>query len=138
MKIPDHEYWGQIYHALKGKPWLKVLETSVYQIPERVRERYGSMFIVYNLWKERYEAHTLDNSGPDTFAFPIPLDQLDCRVLTIARRNDVYRRGAKEIHREMEEHNEKLRKRKEKYRRDDIRQFAKHIRPAVKKIAWRM
>lgn len=65
--------------AIRGRPWLRLVETSATQIPERLNELDPNLFVVYNLVKQRFEVH--DCSVPfRNLTYVLQADSLDMRV----------------------------------------------------------
>ena len=125
-----------IYRRLADKPWLYPLETSVYEIPERVKEFGDDLCVVYNSIRGKYEIHSTENIG-STHCFSVPTDQLDCRVLDMVRQYDLRTRG-KQIFREMESHNERLERLEYQRRQRELRAMAMDVRRDFAKLAWEM
>lgn len=124
-----------IYDRLQGKPHLIPVFTNVYRIPERLKELDENFFVVFNTKKQMFEIHSLANKG-DTYGITIPLQELDARVFPIVRRANLRVRG-KEIFREIDRHNERLKKSNERRNRDEIRALAGEVKSAFAKMAWR-
>jgi hypothetical protein len=127
-------YKEQIRDRLKGKHHLIPVFTSVFAIPERLKEYDENLFVVFNTKKQHFEVHSLANQG-DTFGLTIPLNELDARTLYLVRKNNLRTRG-KEIFREIDEHNERLEKANQNRRKDEIRDVAEKVHPAFKKLGW--
>lgn len=124
----------EIKRRLWGKHYLRVLETSAYQIPERLYEYDPDLFVVFNIRSQKYEIHSLANKG-NTHCVTVPWDQLDVRAIELFAKGDQRRRSFKEIIREIDEYNEKLERRHEKYRRDELNAMAREVRPVFKRLA---
>ena len=125
----------QIKRRIAEKPHLFLVETSVHNIPERLAEYDPDFFLVLNVQKQQFEVHSLANLG-DSFCLHIPFNELDARVLTVVRRSDARVRGHKAIFEEIDKHNEKLDKSKEKDRSNQLQGIAEEIHPMVRKLAW--
>ena len=126
---------AEIEDRLRGKPYLMLIETSVHDVPERVKEHDPDMFVVWNSMKKRYEIHSLANIG-DTFGMHVPFECLDYRTVFAVKKSDQKIRSVKEILREMDEHNERLTAQNEKDRRNEVNAMARELRPVFKKVAW--
>lgn len=121
--------------CLINKPYLRLLGSSLFYIPERVSEYDENLFVVHNLRRDRYEVHSLANKG-DTFALHFPYKgEPDARLLTIIYQNDLRHKSLKQIVYEIDRHNEELEKRNENYRRSEINAWAKETRNLFKKFA---
>ena len=112
------------------------METSAYQIPERVRTFGDDLFVVFNSVRQKYEIHSTENIG-STHCFSVHLDQLDCRVLDMVREYDIRTRG-KQVFRDMERHNERLERLEHQRRQNELRDAAMDARSAFAKLAWEM
>ena len=93
---------------MRGLPEYKTLVTdSVFEIPQRIKEYDDSFFIVRNHKTKKFEVHSTDNVF-STYCFTVPFDELDQRTIDIAIKNDTKNKGAKEIEREIDDHNKSL------------------------------
>ena len=109
-----------------------VLDDSVYEIPQRIKEYDDSFFIVRNHKSQKFEVHSTDNLF-NTYCFTVPYDELDSRTIDIAMKNDTKKKGFREIEREIVEHEEKMEKEKEKKARDWANDVARETYSAFKK-----
>lgn len=117
--------------------------SSLYQVPERLREYDPNLFVVLNAvrnvekaegvpipdrtpfphgvitkWGAWFEVHSLDHAG-STFVMTVPYGELDSRILRDIWSGDLRVHGDR-IFRKIDEHNERL----EAANRRDIRNFA--------------
>lgn len=99
---------------------ISLVETNVYCIPERLREIDSSYFVIRNHKRGRFEIHSTDNVG-STYCFSV--DELDQRTLNIALETSTSR--GDQFIRDMEAHNEKLDKAKDKAYHNDLHDRAK-------------
>jgi hypothetical protein len=128
-------FQSDVNERLQGKPYLQpVFSGGCYDITRRIREQDPSYFIVWNLRKQRYEVHTLNNKG-NTFAFVVPNNRLDARVEDEIRRCNFYVRGM-DIFREMDEHNQKLVASIERQRHNDLMGIAEEMYPYFRTFRW--
>lgn len=104
---------GLLRDKINNKPYLRLIETSTMDIPERLREIDRSLFIVRNLKQERFEMHSTENIG-NTFCFVIPFKELDSRTLVLARKGDVKTGGIERALKEITESEERREKESEK------------------------
>jgi len=125
----------KIQDALRGKPYLKLVETNAYSIPERLQEYDHNLFVVFNTNRQKFEIHTLANKDNQTFGFMYPYDELDARALRLVRQFDVRLRG-RAIERELDENNERLKKQIERQRKNDLRGIAEEMHPYFRNMAW--
>lgn len=109
-----------------------IVEDSVYEIPKRLKEYDESFFIVRNHKTKKFEVHSTDNIF-SSYCFTVPFDELDQRTIDIVIKNDTKNKGAREIEREIDEHNEKLEKSKEKDFKNWAESVAKETYSAFKK-----
>jgi len=116
---------ADIDNRIQGKSYLRVIESSVLSIPERLEEYDPQMFVCFNSLLGEYEVHSLRNRERDTFALSIPYSVLDTRLLDRVAQRDQNRRPLKVILREIEERNEAIDKAKQKRRDDELHCMAK-------------
>ena len=111
----------------------KVLITdSVCDIPQRLKEYDKSFFIVFNRQNNKYEVHSTDNLF-DTYCLTVPYDELDERTIWLVKKNDTKNKGAYEIEKELNEHNNKVEAQKEKEQKKWIDDVARETYSAFKK-----
>ncbi|MES0334796.1 MAG: hypothetical protein SFH39_00340 [Candidatus Magnetobacterium sp. LHC-1] len=67
----------------------KVVETSVYNIPERLKEIDPSYFVMFNRFTGNYEVHSTANKGRNTYCLSVPYAELDCRTLDLVNRTRI-------------------------------------------------
>ena len=81
------------------------VRTSVYGIPERMKELRESLFVMFNTKTQRYEVH--DSTQEDcTLACELPYEELDARALLYVR--EMRRERTEALVREIEAHNERM------------------------------
>lgn len=118
---------------MKQLPHYKILvEDSVYEIPQRLKEYDSSFFVVYNTRSYKYEVHSTDNLF-NTYCFTVPYDELDSRTIDLVKKNDTKKFGAKELEREIDENNKKIEEQKKKNQKKWIEDVAKETHSAFKK-----
>lgn len=100
----------------------EIITDSVFEIPQRVKEYDPSFFIVRNHKTHKFEVHSTDNMF-DSYCFTVNFDELDQRTLDIVMKNDTNKKGARELEREIDEHNEKI----EKARDRDFHNWAESV-----------
>lgn len=125
---------NHIHDRLRGKPHLKLIETNVVKIPERLEQYDSNLFLVFNAKKQQYEVHSLANRG-STYCITVPYEDLDYRTIELFAKGNIRTRGIKAIIREMDMHNETIEKRREKHRKSNINAMAREMRPVFKKMA---
>lgn len=114
-------------------PYYKVLvEDSVYEIPQRLKEYDKSFFVIYNTKVNKFEVHSSDNLF-STYCFTVPYPELDQRTIDIVMKNDTKKRGAREIEMELNKHNEKVQMEKDKNSRKWSEDVARETYSAFKK-----
>lgn len=117
----------------KPLPYYKeIIKDSVYEIPQRLKEYDKSFFVVFNKLSGKFEIHSTDNLF-DTYCFTVPYDILDQRTIDIVMKNDTNKKGAKDFIRELEEHDYKMEKKKDKELRNWAKDVAKETYPYFKK-----
>lgn len=129
------EQQEEIKHRLKSKPHLIPVFTSTLSIPERLFEYDFNQFIVLNCRTQRYEVHSLYNKG-DTLCFAVGCNELDGRVLDIARKTDIRKRKAQEIFDEIDRHNEAVDRDNERIHNDEIGELAERIHKPLREVAY--
>ncbi|MBO8161337.1 MAG: hypothetical protein H0Z24_06835 [Thermosipho sp. (in: Bacteria)] len=113
---------------LSTHPYLILVKTNVYEIPERLKEYDDSFFVVFNTRTKKYEVHSTDNIG-NTYCLTVPYNELDCRTLELVKRGDIKARGMKAIIREIDEHNEKIEKKNK-------REFHNWVQDVARETQW--
>lgn len=114
-------------------PYYKILiSDSVYEIPQRLKEYDKSFFVVFNKRNGKFEVHSHDNLW-NTYCFTVPFDELDQRTLDIVMKNDTKNIGPKDIERELNNHNERVEKRKDKDFKNWVEDVAKETYSHFKK-----
>lgn len=111
------------------KEYLKVIEDDLFGIARRLKEIDEGYFLVYNNLLGRYEVHSHKNIG-DTLSLVCPYDRVDVRLLSLVRKTK--RENAKEIFKNIEEHNEKIEKGIEQKRIEDTKDRAKELLERLK------
>lgn len=125
---------NHIYDRLRGKPHLLPLQSNVFAIPERIEEYDPALFIVLNTRTQRYEVHSLANRG-NTYCFAVGFNQIDSRILHTIRESNIRVRG-REIFDEIDRHNEKIEKRRERQWENERRARIEEMKPTFAKVAW--
>lgn len=127
-------YKNEIEERLRGKHHLKPVFTSVYSIPERLKEYDPLFFIVFNTKRQKYEVHSLENPF-NTFCLTLPFDQLDVRTLRHVWRNDIRAHG-KAIFKRIEEDELRAELQQKRQFKNWVEDVAKETRPLMAKSAW--
>jgi hypothetical protein len=121
---------------LANKPLQVLIERDVHGIAERVEDYDKDMFIVFNRRKAKYEIHSLEYPGEETFQTTIPFRKLDARVMRHLYDNDIRVHG-RAIFRRMELEEE----RREINRKKELRQMmydrAGEAKSLFAKDAWK-
>lgn len=125
----------EIHDRISGKPYLHVLETNPYGIPERLEEYDPNMFICFNSLLQEYQVHSLGNKEKNTFALSVPWKELDSRILDYVASRDQNKRPLKEIIREIDRRNEEREERNIRHRRSELNAIARETRTIFKRFA---
>jgi len=123
-----------IHDRIGHKKHLRLITSSVYDIPRRLREIDPNLFVVFNTVSQKYEIHSLANKG-NSFSLYVPFRELDARLITFVKKYDLRRHG-KQIYKDIDTHNEKLETSLERQRDNELHAIAEEIHPYVKKLAW--
>jgi hypothetical protein len=124
-----------VYDRLQGKHHLQPLFSSgAYDIPHRLREYDPALFVVFNTRRQRFEIHSL-NHVINTYACDVPNNRLDGRVEEVVRRGDIRVRGGK-VFVEMDEHNRRIAKSRERQRKNDLMGIAEEMYPYFRQAGW--
>lgn len=99
--------YTSINSVLLKKPNLRLIDSDLYHISQRIKEIGKGYFIVFNARTEHYEVHSTENLGWDTHCLTVPYDRLDYRTLQLCRETNVRIHGDR-ILKEMEANNAKL------------------------------
>lgn len=122
---------------LAARPWLQIVDkdhNDICDIARRLREMDDTLFVVWNVLRQRYEVHCLEHR-PHTFAWQVPWAILDSRTLEKAQYNRVGRVSTSQWLREIDEHNDRLDRSKEREFDNYTQSFARDARPLFKKLA---
>lgn len=110
-----------------------LVETNVFNIPERLREIDSGYFVVFNSKRNKFEVHNETNIG-NSYCFTVPFDKLDCRTITHCRKTLVGGYGDK-IYAEMEKNNRKIQESRHRAFKNEMEARAKYTRPLFRKTA---
>jgi hypothetical protein len=124
----------EIMHRLRFKPFLHMVEQSVYDIPKRVEEYDTDMFVVFNSIKQKYELHSIQYPG-DTFQTTIPFNDLDVRALRHLWENDLAVHG-KDIFRRIERDEADFKRAKDRDFKNWAQAVASETKSMFAKDAW--
>lgn len=124
----------EILTRLQYRPFLHLVEKSVYDIPKRIEEYDPDMFVVFNAVKQKYELHSIQYPG-DTFQTTFPFDELDVRALRHVWENDLSVHG-REIFRRIEQGEEKAKKAKLREFKNWVQATASETKSMFAKDAW--
>lgn len=102
----------------------EVIETSTFNIPERLKAIDEGYFLVRNYQTKQFEVHHSGQIG-DTFCLSIPYDELDYRTIQRVRETQI--QYIDNIVAEMERNNEKLEKDRNKKLNDYTQTVTKDI-----------
>ncbi|HDU1185827.1 TPA: hypothetical protein REU56_002937, partial [Listeria monocytogenes] len=122
-------YQHQVILRTESRPYLIPVFSHVHDIPRRVYEYDSSFFVVFNTKIQRYQIHSLDYPGEDTYSCTIPYPELDSRALNHLWYNDIRVHG-NEIFKRLESADEKREKQKERERKNFDIDFAKEHQSA--------
>lgn len=128
---------NEIWSRLTRKPWLRPVQADhgdLYDISRRIREIDDTLFIVWNVLRSRYEIHCLEHR-PSTFAWIVPWPVLDSRTLEKARHNRVGRVSTSDWLREIDDHNDRLERSKDREFENYTQSFAREHRRLFQKAA---
>lgn len=108
------------------------VDSHANSVPQNLRRYDNDLFILYNFRKDKYEVHSLDNKGTETYCFTVPHAELDDRTIQIAIRGDMKGYGNKFLSQTLMEE-EKLIAKQEKERKEFTRDFAREYQSLFKK-----
>lgn len=134
-----HYTWKQFQQEVRNrleadhKQHLRPLFHDLHDIGRRIRQVDDTLFIVRNVRKARFEVHCLEHR-PSTFAWVVPWDVLDGRVLEKARDNRIERHPdpAGEVAR----YNDQLERSIQRDMDRQINDAAREMHPAFRKAAY--
>lgn len=116
-----HVYYAQYYAHIKQKTGegcmalIKIQENS-FNIVQRLKEIDENYFVVFNTKTSKFEIH---NSAQNLSTFCLTVDgELDCRVIKKVLKTRA--ENIEKLLREIEEHNEKLEKEKNRKVHDEL------------------
>jgi hypothetical protein len=125
---------NEVLHRLQYRPFLFLVEQSVYDIPKRIEEYDKDMFVVFNSLKQKYELHSIQYPG-DTFQLTFPYQELDVRALRHVWESDLSVHG-KNIFRRLEQDEEKAKKSKDRDFKNWAQSVARETKSLFAKDAW--
>lgn len=125
---------SEILHRLRYRPFLFLVEQSVYDIPKRIEEYDKDMFVVFNSLKQKYELHSIQYPG-DTFQTTFPFNELDARALRHVWENDLSVHG-RNIFKQIERDEEKMKKSKDRDFKNMVGSLARETKSMFAKSAW--
>lgn len=117
---------------MKLPEYKEIVENNVFDIPERLKEYDESFFVVFNFKNKKYEVHSTDNLF-NTYCFTVPYNELDSRTIDLVMKNDTNKKSAKEFINEIEDHEYKVEKRKDRELKNWIEDVSKETHSAFKK-----
>ena len=85
---------------------LTEITNDLFDIASRLKSINASYKVYYNHHTDKFEVHDTSRPQGNTLAFVVPYNELDARTLSYARYTRV--ENAKQVLREVEEHNRKL------------------------------
>lgn len=119
---------GEICVLYKGRylneEYYVVIESTVFDIPQRLKKIDPGYFLVLNRQRDKFEVHHVDNRG-GTYCLTVPYDDVDSRLLDYVRQTRADR--AKKLFEEMEKNNQKIEERRKKDFKDYVGEVAKDI-----------
>lgn len=128
-KVNDILVKQELYHLIP-------VYDSVYEIPQRVNRYNSDLFTVFNTETQRFEIHSAEHDGYlPSLQCVLPYKDLDARTERFIQKNDIRVRG-QEIFREIEQSERDWEKRKERERRNMIRDVASETQSMFAKDAW--
>lgn len=127
---------NEIQKRLSLKPFLHLIEQSVYNIPERVNEYDEDMFVVFNAARQTYELHSIQYPG-ETFQLTFPHSELDIRAIRHIWKNDIGVHG-QGIFKRIEQGEERNKKAKEREFKNWVHDVASETKSMFAKDAWTM
>ena len=128
-------YEHNVYERLQGKHHLQpIFSGGSYDITRRLREYDPALFVLWNRRRQKYEIHSL-NHMENTYACDVPGNRLDARVEEAIRKGDIRVRGGI-VFKEMDEHNERLEKSRERDRFTELQGIAEEMYPSFRQLGW--
>lgn len=121
--------WRNLHH-------LKLVETNVYYIPERVNEYNPNFFIVFNSMTQKYEVHSIAG-GPNCVSreCEVPDDELDARLLQFLWEQDIRVHGW-DLFRRIEASEERARERRRKQFSNWVQSVGRETRTMFARDSW--
>ena len=87
-----------------------IVETNVFDIPQRLKQIDDGYFVVYNRQQHKYEIHN-SKQLDSTYCLTVPFDELDSRTIDLVHKTKI--ENAKAIIAGMIAHNAKIKKDRE-------------------------
>lgn len=121
-------YQYEVTIKCKERPDLTPVFSSVHNTPEQICEYNPRLFVAFNNKTERFEIHSLDDRTLIGGAV-LPYKSLDARAIRWIKQNDIRRRG-KEILRELDLADEKMKRDRAREFRNWVEDVGKETRSA--------
>jgi len=123
-----------VEQKLEGKPFLSPVFSDLHDIGRRLREVDETLFIIRNHRRKRYEVHSIDSRGT-SLQWVVPYPHLDCRVIRLAKKNNLLTRGDI-IFKELDQANAKVVGDQDRQFANDVGAICRETRTAFAKMAW--
>jgi hypothetical protein len=128
------EYKAAVLERIQYRPRLTPMFTSTHDIPEQIYDYDNSLFIVYNKVKDKYELHSLEQTG-DSYCMTIPFKQLDVRFVRFMWQNDLQVHG-KGLMNQLDKNEESYNQQRDRERKNWIESVAKETQAMFARDAW--
>lgn len=127
------QFKAEVRQRLGNGSHLRPVFDDLYDIGRRIREVDDTLFIVRNIRLGRYEVHCLEHK-PNTYAWVVPWDCLDGRVLEKAMDNRIERHGDPDG--EVKRYNDDVQRRMDRDMHNRYNDLAREMHPAFRKLAY--
>lgn len=153
----DLRFQQEVERRLDGRAHLLPLFSSVFYIPERLREYDPNLFVVLNvvrhiqralgekpqppppgvlpLWGAWYEVHSLQQPADRDLVKSVRFGNLDARILWDVWQGDLRQRGDR-VFQEIDEHNAQVESRGLRQLRNDAAAIAREVHRPFANAAW--
>jgi hypothetical protein len=103
---------------------------DLYDISGRIKDIEQGLFVMRNHRKKKFEVHSTDNTGDDTYCFTVPCAELDARTLFLCRELIRHTRNDKMLS-DLDRHNRMIGEKRERHFEQNMESASREISTEV-------